>query len=161
MGGGILIGSDGGQLYVLNSSFSKNSAPSGGSIALFVYTNNPAKGLVQNSVLWDNATTPDIYVYPGCFMRVRTSCLSEASSYPGAGNINADPKFVDGAGGDLRLQSGSPCIDRGNNYIDYFPIVPGFQLLPSTDLDGNWRIVDGNGDGTPTVDMGAYERQEP
>jgi hypothetical protein len=94
-------------------------------------------------------------------MQVRTSCLTEANSYPGAGNINTDPKFVDKDGGNLRLQSGSPCIDRGNNYLDYFPTVPGFQLLPATDLDGNWRVVDGNNDGTATVDMGAYERQGP
>jgi len=29
----------------------------------------------------------------------------------------------------------------------------------TTDLDGHPRIVDGNGDSTATVDMGAYEYQ--
>jgi hypothetical protein len=29
----------------------------------------------------------------------------------------------------------------------------------TTDLDGNPRIVDGNGDDVATVDMGAYEFQ--
>jgi serine protease len=78
---------------------------------------------------------------------------------PCNGNINADPKFVDSFGGNLRLAAGSPCIDRGNNYVDYYPTVPGFQSLPDTDIDGNWRIVDGNSDGTATVDMGAFENQ--
>jgi hypothetical protein len=86
--------------------------------------------------------------------------LHNGSFYSGIGNIfNADPKFVNPAAGDLRLQSVSSCIDAGNNYIDYYPTVPGFQLLPATDFDGNWRVVDGNDDGTATVDMGAYERE--
>jgi hypothetical protein len=41
--------------------------------------------------------------------------------------------------------------------VDYFPTVPGFQLLPAMDLDRNARVVDGNHDGTATVDLGAYE----
>jgi hypothetical protein len=50
-------------------------------------------------------------------------------------------------------------IDRPFPYVDYYPTVPGFQLLPPTDIDGNLRVVDGNGDGTATVDMGAHEGQ--
>lgn len=34
--------------------------------------------------------------------------------YPGTGNINSNPMFVNQAGGDLSLQSGSPCIDAGS-----------------------------------------------
>jgi sugar lactone lactonase YvrE len=61
----------------------------------------------------------------------------------GTGNRNDAPLFLDQAGGNLRLQTNSPCIDAGNNAY-----APG-----TTDLDGNPRIV-----GT-SVDMGAYEFQ--
>jgi predicted outer membrane repeat protein len=113
---------------------------------------------VENSILWDSCGW-NVRRGTGGAASVRTSCLRVVDIFSGSGNIFSDPKFVDSLGGNLRLSSGSPCVDAGNNYIDYDPLAPGFQILTNTDLDGNWRIVDGNGDGTPRVDMGAYEFQ--
>lgn len=48
--------------------------------------------------------------------------------------------------GNLRLGFGSPAIETGTN-----------SGCPTTDLDGLPRPTDGNGDGTATCDMGAYE----
>ena len=137
------------RLYILNSTIVSNTATAGGGAFNLDYC--PA--WIENSILWGNP----IRLGAGTTLTVRTTCLAEASSYPGNGNINADPKFVDSFGGNLRLASGSPCIDRGNNYMDYHPTIPGWQPLPDTDLGDNWRIVDGNNDLTATVDMGAYE----
>ena len=67
----------------------------------------------------------------------------------GLHGISAAPLFVASAGGDFRLQPGSPCVDAGDT-----------SALPSqltTDIYGNPRQADGNGDGTATVDMGAAE----
>jgi hypothetical protein len=140
------------RLYLLNSTIvSNNAAAGGGALNL-----DNGVGWIENSILSGNS----VRLGAGTTLTVRTTCLAEAASYPGNGNINADPKFLDGFGGNLRLASGSPCIDRGNNYMDYHPTIPGWQPLPDTDLDGNWRITDGNNDGNAKVDMGAYERQE-
>lgn len=63
----------------------------------------------------------------------------------GVGNIAVDPQFVDPAGGNYRLKTTSPCIQKGSPaYVD-----------GSTDLDGNPRLSYGR------VDMGAYQAQVP
>jgi hypothetical protein len=92
---------------------------------------------------------------------VRTSCLEgPLSSYSGQGNLDPDgDPFVGSSIGDLRLESGTLCVDAGNPFVDFDPTQDGFQLPPDGDLDGKDRIVDGDGDGTPVIDMGAYEYQ--
>jgi hypothetical protein len=62
----------------------------------------------------------------------------------GVGNITNAPLFVN-LTNDFHLQSNSPCINSGNNAY----------VTVTNDLDGNPRISGG------TVDMGAYELQNP
>jgi hypothetical protein len=69
---------------------------------------------------------------------------------PGTGtNISGDPLLANVAGGDYRLASGSPLVDRG----DRDAVTVG-----ELDLDGGPRSVDGNGDCIAAPDMGAFER---
>ena len=62
------------------------------------------------------------------------------------GNITTDPLFTDAANGNFHVRPGSPVIDAGTS-----------DQAPASDLAGNPRPVDGNGDGIVAFDLGAYE----
>ena len=69
-------------------------------------------------------------------------------------NISMDPLFLDVWNGDFTLTENSPCIDAGTNTIaDY--------IFPVADIVGNYRLWDGDGNGSEIVDMGAYEYGAP
>jgi hypothetical protein len=73
----------------------------------------------------------------------------------GVGNlVGVDPAFIDPAfsgpgGGDLRLRAGSPLVDRGD------PLT-----TTGGDRNGDGRAFDGDGNGSPVPDMGAYELRD-
>jgi hypothetical protein len=79
---------------------------------------------------------------------VETATPAAGLLEPGA-NLNVDPLFTSSPG-DLSLSLASPLIDRGD------PAAVG-----GLDFGGAALVTDGNGDGTPRRDMGAYERPVP
>ena len=134
-----------GRLWLTNCTLSGNTASHGGS-AVYVATETEAVATLRNSIFWDNA--PD-EIAPHSDPAIAVSASDVKGGWSGASNIDEDPMFVN-QGEDFRLRSSSPCIDRGiNRAISY----------PSVDLAGAPRIVDGNNDKIPVVDMGAYEFQ--
>lgn len=64
-----------------------------------------------------------------------------------ATSVVAAPLFVDAVNGNVRVQPGSPAVDRG------------VATRYDRDLDGLPTSVDGNGDGVAEPDVGAYERR--
>lgn len=100
-------------------------------------------GTLYNCIVWGNklgSATND--AVSGTWYNTCASGLAATN-----GCIKTDPLFVAAANGNCRLQAFSPCIDKGSNAL----------ASGQSDLDGKPRIVDGDGDGTATVDMGAYE----
>lgn len=93
--------------------------------------------MVRNSIIYGNTPTdaqPDA-------MHIAYSVIG--GDYPGRGNLDLDPMFLDAAGGDYRLSSASPCIDRGQ---------PKFAPYPGeVDAAGDTRVQNCR------VDMGAFE----
>jgi len=143
---------------IINCAFSGNSAGYGGAI----FCERSSTPILNNCVLWGNSATSgnEICIWDlGSFCTLNYCCVDNTGYGGETGNIDdsnncifTDPLFVDAAGGNLRLQSGSPCIDAGDN---------GYINGVDKDLDGNPRIVDGDDppDGVATVDIGAYEYQ--
>ncbi len=125
--------------------------------------NNSSNPIFTNIILWGNPDqTSTEMVSVTSIVTINYSDVK--GGVTGTGNLDADPLFVDADGADnipgtadddLRLLSGSPVIDAGNNIA-----VPAGIL---TDMNGNPRFVDDpstpdTGAGTPPiVDMGAYE----
>lgn len=163
-GGGLAISSD---ARLVNCVFSRNSAAAdlGGAIitgwtldlADCTFGRNLGDGIqtdsyptsLSNCILWDNAP---LQIDGGAAV----SFSDVEGGWPGPGNIDGDPLFVQPGTDDLRLSFGSPCIDAGDT-----------SLLPADELD-----LDGDGDTAEplpldgrdsprvageSVDMGAYE----
>ena len=65
----------------------------------------------------------------------------------GTGNTTSEPLFVDAENGDYRLKASSPCVDAGAPDTD----------AGDFDFSLARRVQDGDGDGTPVIDMGCFE----
>jgi len=135
---------DGADVCTLNNSVvfgNTGDGALGGTLNNCTVTGNSAWGangaFLHNCIVYFNGTN-----YEDCTLNY---CCTTPLPGSGIGNITNAPLFVDYAGGNLRLQSDSPCINSGNNAY----------VVGTTDLDGNPRIVGG------TVDIGAYEYQTP
>ncbi|MDA3813104.1 MAG: T9SS type A sorting domain-containing protein [Candidatus Cloacimonetes bacterium] len=102
--------------------------------------------ILNTSILWNNMPE-NIFVVSGS-VNASNSCISDG--FTGTAIISDNPQFVDYANLDLHLTGTSPCIDTGDETLVTFP-------LPAFDLDGNDRIIDGDQNGTATIDMGVYE----
>ncbi|MGD9115884.1 MAG: hypothetical protein PVJ61_01690 [Dehalococcoidia bacterium] len=124
---------------VTGSTFAGNEAILGSGLC-----NDGSLPAISNSILWDSGQ--EIY---NVLSSPNVSYCDVLGGYDGEGNINTDPLFADAAAGDYRLSPESPCLDAGANAL----VPEGLD----TDFEGDPRVMDGDGDGTATVDMGADE----
>ena len=132
-----LVSSNDSQVNILNSTFTDN-AEDGPAITII----GSGAVTLTNSIVWGN---------PGGNLACEDGTCNITYSdiqggWTGTGNIDEDPMFVDPTSGDYNLKVGSPCIDTGTD-----------TGAPDHDLAGTERPLDGDGDGTKTTDMGAYE----
>jgi hypothetical protein len=148
---------------VVNCTLSGNEAYSGGGMY-----NSFCNPKVTNCIIWGNTAFNGAEMYGGATVNYSDV---RGGYWPGQGNIDADPCFVEpgywdanGAWveGNYHLLPSSPCIDAGDNNsvpedtADLDGDGNTTEPIP-WDLDGNPRIADSNNDGKAVVDMGAYE----
>ncbi len=95
---------------------------------------------IVNTILWNNTAPDDPQIY-GTGLSV--TCSDVEGGWPGTGNIDADPLFVDPGEADFHLTLGSPCTNSGDNGSVPPDLVADFEDDPRIALD--------------VVDMGADE----
>jgi hypothetical protein len=139
--GGGMFNYDASSPQLTNCTFSTNGASwEGGGI----FNSNASSPVLINCILWGD-TSSEIYNDDSTPVVTYSNIQG---GYPGEGNIDAYPWFVDPENGDFHLGGCSPCIDRGSN------LAPD---LPAFDFEGDNRVLDGDGDGIAIVDMGVDE----
>ncbi len=192
IGGGLaIIGSISATATVANCTFRGNTAVFNGGGLFNAAGSNTS---ITNSIFWGNVDdamglsggpfmdeSAQIHVASGTPTVTYSTVQGGWTGAGGTGNSAADPLFVnaDGPDGipgtaddDLRLSSGSPAIDAGNNAAvpaDAADLDGNLNTSEPTplDLNGKPRFVDDpltpdSGSGTPPiVDKGAYEFQPP
>jgi hypothetical protein len=103
-----------------------------------------SNGPITNCIIWGNLASDGPQLYNSA--EPNYSCIQDWSG-GGEGNIDVEPQFA--LEGDYHLMPESPCLDAGD---------PNYVAEPNeTDLDGNPRVLDGDGDANYVIDMGAYE----
>jgi hypothetical protein len=171
-GGGLYNSSTPDPVHVLtNVTIAGNQATTAGGGIL-----NTANGslVLENSIIHGNAASTgdqianvERFGFGGDTITVTTTLVEGGIGGPGVvneppasivddgGNLSGDPLFTTPISatdaptttGDFQVQVGSPVIDAGDNAAN----------SSATDLAGNTRIVDGDGDSTATIDLGVYE----
>jgi Right handed beta helix region len=153
---------------IINSTISNNQAEMyGGGVFFAEFSNSD----IINTIIWGNESDigeqiclnswysdPNFYYsdIESGFTSFGYTGSASIEYYDGIyeNNINIDPIFTNIEENTFALSNNSPCIDAG------MPDTLGLNL-PATDLIGNMRIWDGDGDGSEIIDMGAYEYGAP
>ncbi len=137
-------GSNGDRTYVYHNTF----YDCGHGIS---FDQNPTQQWIcNNAVVNCNIGFPDSSVPASAVMmnNYAAQCVSNFNFTPPPTNLNTPLNFVNAAGGDFRLQPGSPGIEGG---------WTGTLPYRVNDYYGSGRVSDANGDRNAVADVGAYE----
>ena len=114
--------------------------------------------VMSHNLFWDPA--PARIIWGGNF-RYHVAGFQQAFPGKGLGCLEVDPQFVDAANGNLHLLPGSPAVDAGMAADVYNTFLSRYGIDIRVDIEGTPIPVDGNGNGSAVVDMGAFEYRRP
>lgn len=138
-GGGLVLGSG---VTVENCTIAGNSSAAGPGGGVWA---QGAPNWLRNCIVYGNTASSG----SNWFNSAGAPNLERCCTAPVLGDsFPSDPRFVDPAAGNYRLQSGSPCIDTGTNLA---------WMAGAMDVTGRARLEDGNRDGVVQADLGAFE----
>jgi hypothetical protein len=127
---------------IINCTFFDNQATQTGGALVNSFPGTSPR--VVNCVMWGDTPDEIADLHDGS---LEVTYSDVQGGWPGDGNIDADPLFVDTLSGDLSLGAGSPCIDAANGDL---------SVLECLDDPG----VSNTGVGDPVYcDIGAFEYQ--
>ena len=109
-----------------NNTLARNTAPTGDGLLAW----SGSHPTLVNCILWEDSGT----ISDCCGASSAASYSDVAGGWPGTGNLDADPHFLDASAGDFRLASDSPCIDTGDpaSPLDPDGTVADIGALPFT-----------------------------
>jgi PKD repeat protein len=133
---------------LVNNTITGNTAGDGAGI--YLYYSEPT---IVNTILWSDSSNEEIYVseYGSATDAINVAYSDVKGGLSGivtngngtinwlAGNIDADPLFVDPTNGDYQLQTGSPAIDAGTAFFELdgqvlVDLSPGEYLGSAPDM---------------------------
>ena len=113
-GGGIYFQGNNPNLSIVNCTVAKNRANEGGGVYDIGVNQTPIK--IRNSILWGNVAN----IHQSIYSENSEITYSDIQGgWPGIGNINTNPVFLNTYEFDYHLHSSSPCIDTGDPTDDY------------------------------------------
>lgn len=107
-GGGILLEGAGADIFN-NTIMGNKASGSGGGIDDRYYPWGGGPIEIQNNIVWGNQGSED----PEIDHELDARYCNVKGGYPGPGNIDSDPYFVDAENWDLHIRHTSPCLNAG------------------------------------------------
>ncbi len=147
IGGGIRCYQDS-LLTLIHTTVAGNSAIRSGGLA-----SHGEEVCLDHAIVAGNTSSTEGPDCTGRFTSMSHNCIGNTADVTIAGDptgnvVDLDPMFVDPDNGNYALRPGSPCVDAGDG---------SSEELMSRDLRNNPRVLDGNLDRLPIVDLGAIE----